>query len=181
MNQSTTLAISDLISFIWQQEDYQKSLSELDHHEFQQMILELWKYLADKYENSFNKQRQKNLAKLAEWIVFARELNDTYTNLVLKSCKHFDKPYSTHELLKNLVAIKNNGNPNTTAKSIGEIIASLSFKDYMACLDQDFIKVLVSFLFAHGQNQIAAEFCNKLASVHQQLFLREIYEANVSK
>jgi len=110
--------------------------------------------------------------------VFAPELNDVYTTLILKSCKHIDKTYSTHELLENLVALKTKGNPNTTAIAIGEILLSLNFKDFMAEFDKDFIKDLVSFLFAHGQKQIAAEFCNKIAAVNQQFFLREIYEAN---
>lgn len=181
LNQSTHDAVGDLISFIGQQEGYQKSLSELKQREFQQMILELWKYLADKYENSSIEEEQKNLALIANWIVFAPELNETYTKLILKSCKHLDKTYSTHELLENLVALKSKGNPNTTAKAIGEIISSLNFKDYMANFYKEFIKDLVSFLFAHGQNQVAAEFCNKLASVHQQFFLREIYDSNTTK
>ena len=181
LNQSTPDAVSDLISFIWRQEGYQKNLSELEQHEFQQMILELWKYLADKYVNSSVEEEQKNLATLANWIVFAPELNDTYTKLILKSCKHIDKTYSTHELLENLVSLKTKGNPNTAAKAIGEIISSLNFKEYMGDSDKDFIKDLVSFLFAHGQNEVAAEFCNKLASIHQQFYLREIYEANAEK
>jgi hypothetical protein len=143
--------------------------------------LELWKYLADKYENSSIQEEQINLATLANWIVFAPELNDTYAKLILKSCKHIDKTYSTHELLENLVTLKTKGNSNTVAKSIGEIISSLNFKDYMADFDKNFIKDLVSFLFLHGQNQVAKEFCNKMASDHQQFFLREIYEANTAK
>jgi len=181
LNQSTPDAVSDLISFIWQQEDYQKSLSEIEQQDFQKMILELWMYLADKYENSQIEQEQKNLATLANWIVFAPELNDTYTKLILKSCKHIDKTYSTHELLENLVALKSKGNPNTASRAIGEIISLLNFKEYMADFEKDFIKDLVSFLFAHGQHQVATEFCNKMASVNQQFFLREIYESNTGK
>lgn len=181
LNHSTPDAVGELISFIWQQEDYQKSLSEFAQHEFQQMILELWKYLTDKYDNSSIEEEQKNLAMLSNWIVFAPELNDTYTKLILKSSKHIDKTYSTHELLENLVSLKSKGNPNIAAKAIGEIISSLSFKDYMGDFDKDFLKDLVSFLFAHGQSQVAGDFCNKMASVHQQFFLREIYDSNTTK
>src|SRR5207245_912252 len=122
----------DLINFIWRQEDYQKSLSEIEQYEFQQIILELWKYLVDKYENSLIEEEQKNLATLVNWIVFVTELNDTYTKLILKSCKHIDKTYSTHELLENLVTLKCKGNPSIAAKSVGEIISSLNFKEYVA-------------------------------------------------
>ncbi len=181
INLSTPDKVSDLISFIWQQENYQKSLSELDQHEFQKMILVLWKYLTDKYENSSIEEEQKNLALLTNWIVFAPELNLTYTKLILKSCQHIDKIYSTHELLENLVALKTKGSPDIAAKAIGEIISSLGFKEYISNFDQDYIKDLVAFLFAHGQNQVATEFCNKLASMHQQFFLREIYDSNTKK
>ncbi|MFM2224171.1 MAG: hypothetical protein RJA07_373 [Bacteroidota bacterium] len=179
LNKSTPDGIRDFISFISQQEDYQKSLTEVEQKEFQQLILELWNYLVDKYKDTQNEEEQNNLAMLANWIVFAPELNDTYTKLILHSCNHIDKTYSTHELVENLVALKNKGNPNVVAKSIGEIISSLNFRDYMADFDKDFLKDLVSFLFVHGQNQVAAEFCNKIAAVHQQFFLREIYEKYV--
>jgi hypothetical protein len=181
LNQSTPDAVNNLISFIGQQEDYQKSLSELEQQEFQGMILELWEYLADKYENSSIEGEQKNLASLANWIVFAPELNNTYTKLIMITCKYIEKTYFTHKLLENLVGIKSKGNLNAAAKAINKIISSLKFKEYLADRDKDFIKDLVSFLFAHGQNQGAAEFCNKIAAVNQQFFLREIYDANMAK
>ncbi|MFY7733024.1 MAG: hypothetical protein ACOVSR_06035 [Bacteroidia bacterium] len=170
--------VGELINFIWRQENYPKALSELEQQEFQQIIIELWKFLSDKYENSNIEEEQKNLAMLSNWIVFVPELNEGYTTLILKSCKHIDKIHSTHELLENLVALKKRGNPTTTAKAIAEILSSLNFRDYMASYDQEFIKDLVSFLFANGQKQIAAEFCNTMAAVHQHFFLREIYDAN---
>ncbi|MBL0200398.1 MAG: hypothetical protein IPP81_09570 [Chitinophagaceae bacterium] len=175
LNKGTPDEVGDLINFIWRQEVYQKNLSELQKQEFQQMILELWKYLVDKYEKSTNEEEEKNLASLASWIVFAPELSDEYTKLILQSCKHINKIHSTHQLLENLAELKSKGNPNIIAKFVGEIISSLNFNDYISDNDQSFIKDLVSFLFIHGQGQVAEIFCNKLASVHQQFFLREIY------
>ncbi|MBN1252687.1 MAG: hypothetical protein JXA16_11165 [Bacteroidales bacterium] len=178
VNHAKAHEVGELINFIWRQENYPKNLTELEQKEFQQIIFDLWKFLTDKYENSNIEEEQKNLANLSNWILFVTELNDIYTNLILKSCKYVDKTYSTHNLLKNLVALKTKGNPNTTAKAIGEILSALNFKDYMADFDKNFIKDLVSFLFAYGQKKIASEFCNTMAAVHQQFFLREIYEAN---
>lgn len=178
VNNASPNDVSELIHFIRRQENYPITLSELEQQEFQQIIIDLWKFLAEKYENSTIEKEQKNLATLSNWIVFAPELNDVYTNLILKSCKHIDKTYSTPELVEHLVALKTKGNPIATAKAIGEILSSLNFRDYMSRNDQDFIRDLVSFLFANGQKQIAAEFCNTMAAVHQQFFLREIYEAN---
>lgn len=181
LNNSTPDKVNDLISFIWQQEQYYKNLSEIEKQEFQQIILELWKYLADKYENASVEEEQNNLTHLTHWIIFVPELNDTYTQLIVKSCKYLDKVYLTYTLLEKLVILKDKGNPNTAAKSIGKILSSLSFNEYMSDNNKDDIKDLVSFLFAHGQNEIAADFCNMLASNHQQYFLRDIYEANKKK
>lgn len=178
LNQATPNKVGELIHFIWQQENYPKTLSELEQQEFQQIIIDLWKFLADKYENSINDDEQKNLAALSNWNVFVNELNEVYTNLILKSCKHVDKTYSTHELLENLVMLKTKGNPKIAAKAIGKILSALNFKDYLSDSDKDSIKDLVSFLFIHGQNEIAAELCNTMAAVHQQFFLRNIYETN---
>lgn len=178
LNYASSDQVGELINFIWRQENYPKTLSELEQKEFQQIIIDLWKFLSDKYEDSHIEEEQKNLAMLSNWIVFIPELNEGYTSLILKSCKHIDKIHSTHELLENIVALKTKGNPTTTAKAIAKILSSLNFRDYMASYDQEFIKDLVSFLFANGQKQIAAEFCNTMAAVHQQFFLREIYEAN---
>lgn len=178
VNHTSPNHVGELIHFISRQENYPKTLSELEQQDFQQIIVELWDFLANKYENSTLEEEQKNLATLSSWIVFAPELNEVYTTLILKSCKHIDKTHSTHELLENLVTLKAKGNPTTTAKAIAKILSSLNFRDYMAGYDQEFIKDLVSFLFANGQNEIAVKFCNTMAAVHQQFFLRDIYEAN---
>lgn len=176
-NQASPSEIGELIHFIWQQKNYSKTLSELEQQDFQQIIMDLWKFLADKYENSNVEEEQKNLAKLSNWIVFAPELNEAYTTLILKSCKHLDKTYS-HELLENLVQLKAKGNPNTIAKFVADIINSLNFNVHLSDVDKENIRDLVSFLFNNGQKQIAANFCNKMAAVNQQFFLRDIYEAN---
>jgi len=178
VNNASPNEVGELIHFIWRQENYSNTLSELEQQYFQQIIIDLWKFLTDKYENSTNKEEQKNLSTLSNWIVFVPELNEVYTILILKSCKQIDRTYSIHELLEKLVVLKIKGNPKVIAKYIGKILTSLNFKGYLIDSDKDFIKDLVSFLFAHGQKQIATGFCNTMASVHQQFFLREIYEAN---
>ncbi|WP_407535308.1 hypothetical protein [Elizabethkingia miricola] len=176
VNQASLEKVGELINFIEHQRNYPKTLSELEQQEFNKLIIELWQYLANKYENSSIEEEQKNLGYLTNWIVFVSELNETYTNLILKSCKYVDKVHSTHELLESLVALKSKGNPETTAKAIGEIISSLNFKEYISDSDKEFITELVTFLFVHGQKEIAMKFCNEMASVYQQFFLRGIYE-----
>lgn len=171
-------AVSSLINFVWQQKNYENSLSEIERYNFQKNILGLWEYLVFKYENSNNENEQKNLSLLMKWIVFAPELTESYKILILKSCNDIDNRFR-HQLLEKLVSLKYKGNPHIIAKSIAEIISALSFKNYIDKREQDPIKDLILFLFEYDQKSVASEFCNNLASVHQQFFLREIYETKM--
>lgn len=179
LNDSTPEKVQHLIKFIGRQEDYQANLLELEQEYFQQIILELWKNLLEKYASSINEKEQKNLATLSNWIVFVSELNDTYSELILNSCKYIKSVDLTHNLLINLIRLKNKGNTKVTAKYIGEIILQLFFDDYFSDSVKDLIKELISFLFANEQREIAATFCNRIASDHQQFFLKEIWGGSV--
>lgn len=170
--------VSSLITFVWQQKDYQKSLSELEKFKFQTSVLNLWELLTVKYENSLKNDEQKKLGLLSKWIVFIPELNEKYKELILKSCENIDKGHFTHQFLETLVVLRVKGNPILNAKLIAEIINAMSFKNYIDNINQKHITDLVLFLFEHNQTQIASEFCNKMASEHQQFFLRDIYDSN---
>ncbi|MDD3739457.1 MAG: hypothetical protein PHP31_09220, partial [Lentimicrobiaceae bacterium] len=137
INHASPDQISKLINFIRLQKNYPITLSEPEQREFYKIIIGLWEFLIDKYKNSNNEAEQKNLAMLSSWIVFIPELNEVYTTLILKSCKHIDKTYYTHELLKELVRLKTKGNPEVTAKAIGKILASLNYEDYITKNDQE--------------------------------------------
>ncbi|TAF68050.1 MAG: hypothetical protein EAZ55_00880 [Cytophagales bacterium] len=178
LSQAPPEEVGDLIHFISQQKHYAKTLKQIEKQEFQDIIIELWEFLVNKYESSSIEKEQKNLVILTNWIVFAPELNETYKNLIIKSCQYVGKFHSLFTLLDNLVILKSIGNLKMNAKFIGEILLLLSSKTNMMYIDEELIKELVSFLFAHEQKQIAAELCNTMAVVHQQFFLREIYEAN---
>jgi len=181
LNSANPVMIGEFINFIWRQEDYLHSLSEIAKVKFQKIILELWIYLAGKFEKSESEEEQKFLASLANWIVFAPELNNKYAELVLKSCKYLYKVHATHELLKNLNILKKRGTPSKVARVLGEILMVIQFKDYITDFDQDILRELVSFMFAYGQESVASVFCNNMAAYHQQFFLRDIYEANVKR
>lgn len=170
--------VAALINLIAQQKYHPRTLSELKQQEFQQIIIDLWKFLLDKYESSQIEEEKKNIPILSRWVVFVHELNEEYTSLILRSCKHIIDTYLNRELLKHLVAIKTNGDPITNSTFIGKILLSLNFGSYVSSDEQDSIKDLILFLFTNGGNQMAEAFCNNIAAVHQQYFLREIYEAS---
>jgi hypothetical protein len=175
LNKANPGEVEELVNFVWQQENYKKELTETQQHQFNQIILTLWNYIADRFENPTNEDEQKVLSSLSHLIVFAPELNDTYTQLLLKSCKYAGKNYRTHELIENLVELKKRGNPLVAAKSIAQIINAIEFKEYIAEFDKEHIIELVEFLFKHEQRKEAIAFCNSMA-VNRQLFLKEIYD-----
>lgn len=178
---SNPKGIGDLIHYIWQQEKYPQNLNESEIIEFQKNIFELWVYLAHKYENSTEEIEQVNLANLSNFVVFFPILNEEMTNLILKSCKNVNKIYSTHQLLKNLKKIIQKGNPHKNAIELGKILSGLNLREYLDGLNKNIIRELVKFLFDYGQGDLAGEFCNKMAVVHQEFFLRDLYNTYLNK
>lgn len=179
LNNSIPDDVNDLIRFIWQQEQYQNSLSENEQINFQKLILDLWKYLSNKYEKSINEKELENLGLLTNWLVFAKCLNEDYTTLLIKSSKYVDINYSTHILIENLAKLKNKGKPINTAKCVGDILLSMNFKDYYAEYDKELLRELVLFLFDNQQKSTAEIICNRFASLHQLYFLKDIYDEKV--
>ncbi len=168
--------ILELVNFIWQQGDYSKSLSESERKNFDKIILNLWKFLISKFKKSESEDGHKVLAALCNWVMFIPELNDIYTKLILESCKYIHKTYSTHELIENLVTIKEHGDPVMVAKNIGKVISSMDFSDYISEDDKNNIKTLVIFANENGQGEMAVTFCNDMASIYGQYFLRNLHD-----
>ena len=83
-NKGNHTNILEVVNFVWRQEGYLKSLNRVDAKNFEEIIFNLWNYLAKKYENETGEEGQKVLAALSNLLVFVPELNETYTKLVLK-------------------------------------------------------------------------------------------------
>lgn len=170
-NHANTL---ELVNFVWRQAGYLRGLNPGEVKNFETIIFNLWAFLASKYENPKGEQEQKVLAALSNLIVFVSELNDDYTNLVLKSSVITDKHFHSHYLIENIIKLKVKGKPHDTAKYIGLIINSIQFPTYFSSIDHQHIIDLVVFLYENGQKQIADEFCNKMARQGHE-FLIEIH------
>ncbi len=168
--------ILEFVNFIWQQQNYAVELNDQERKDFQKIVFQLWKFLVTMFEKSKSGEEQKILAALCNWLVYAPELNDTYTRLILKSCKYIHRTYSTHELIENLVAFKGNGDPAMVAKNIDKVISSMDFSDYISEDDQNNIKALLVFMNANGQKEAASSFCNNMASKYGHYFLRDLHD-----
>jgi hypothetical protein len=155
--------ILELINFVWRQEGYLKSLSLGEERSFETVILKLWNFLAIKYEIANGEDEQEVLASLSNLLVFAPELNETTTALVLKSCGITGKKFHSHYLIENLNKLKCKTNPLESAKHIGVILNSIQFPQYLSSVDIKHIIDLIEFLYENGQKQCTNEFCNKMA------------------
>lgn len=174
INKSNHTSNLELVNFVWRQEGYLKGLNHGEAKDFEEIIFNLWNYLANKYENVTCEEEQKVLAGLSNLLVFVPELNDTYTKLVLKSSGITNKHFHSHYLIKNLIKLKDRGNQNESAKHVGIILNSIQFAPYFYSIDNKHIINLVVFLYENGQKQIADEFCNRMAKQGHE-FLIEIH------
>ena len=145
-----------------------------DAKKFEEIIFNLWNYLLNKYENSTYEEEPQVLVRLSNLLVFIPELNDTYTNLVLKSTGITDKNFHSHYLIENLIKLKDRGIPSESAKHVGVILNSIQFAYYVSSIHKKHIIGLVEFLYKNGQKQIADEFCNKMVKQGHD-FLIDIY------
>jgi len=174
LNKGNNNTILDIVNFVWRQEGYFKSLNRGEAKNFEKIIFNLWKYLANKYENATDDEEQNILTVLSNLLVFVHELNETYTELVLKSSGISEKHFHTHYIIENLIKLKDRGNPNESARYVGVILNSIQFASYYTSIDSKHIIELILFLYENGQKQIADEFCNKMAR-HGNEFLIEIH------
>ncbi|MHA1737429.1 MAG: PIN domain-containing protein [Candidatus Heimdallarchaeota archaeon] len=174
LNKGNHSNILELVNFVWRQESYLKSLNRGEVKKFETIIFNLWSFLASKYENAKEEEEQKVLAGLSNLLVFVHELNEEFTELVLKSSGITDKHFHSHYLIENLIKLKDRGKPNDTAKYVGVILNSIQFAPYFSTIDNKHIIDLIVFLYENGQMQIADEFCNKMAKQGHE-FLKEIY------
>ncbi len=163
INKGNHANILELVNFVWRQEGYLKSLNWQEKKNFEVIIFKLWDYLANKYDNATGEEEQKVLAGLSNLLVFASELNDAYTRLVLKSSSIPDRDFNIHYLIENLIKLIGKGNPEELANYIGIILNSIQFAAYFSSIDEKDIIDLVIFLYENKQKPLADDFCNKMA------------------
>jgi len=162
LNNAKPSSTVELINFVWRQEGYLKSLSACEADKFEEIVFNLWNYLASKYENTKDEEEQNILAGLSNLLVFVPELNERYTGLVLKSSVLSATHFHSHYLIENLSKLRTKGEAAEAAKFIGQILNSIPLQDDFSTIDNKHIIDLVTFLYDNGQKIIADEFCNKL-------------------
>lgn len=173
-------SILKLVNFIWRQTEYILRLNEEEFKRYEKMIFELWTVLSNKYENTDKEEEEKVLLALSNLLEFAPELNEDYTNLLLKSTKVTGKDYHFYNLVENISKKKDKGEPNVIAKHIGFILNSIKFPHYFSSIDNEHVINLVEFLYQNNQKVAANEFCNNMAKQGCE-FLKEVFSNNNKK
>lgn len=174
INEGQTEHISTFINYVAQQEEYPKSLKEDEKKNFEQIIIELWSSVLNKFKKPKIDEERKLLGDLTRFIVFVGELNSTNSALIIESCSYLTDDYYVHGLLEDIATLKNKANHDISAKLVADIMTMITFRDYVTDSDQKNIIDLVQFMFEHNQKQAAISVCNKMA-LKQQLFLRDVY------
>lgn len=166
-----------LISYISRQQEYANRLDRDEKKHFEQLILDLWRFLINKYYETYSEEEKSILASLPALVGFANELTEEYTQLIIKSAQFLHPRFTVHKLLKNLVRLKNEGSARKIADSIGLILTSMPLEGRFSDHDNEQInlKELVSFLFENNQKEAAIKICNKIA-LNGHHFLKEVYD-----
>ena len=176
LNKGELKSIQDFINYIGWQNDYYKSLGEEETIKFQKLIYNLWNKVVSKFQDSNVQEGKDIILLLLTFLEFIPELNEEYTQLALKSSKFLTLDnLRSHDVIGNLVILKDKGNSLETAKNLGKILASIPFTQYHLRYDIDSLTNIVIFLYENKQKVIADEFCNKVASLGAD-FLIEIYK-----
>ena len=116
-----------LLTFLRRQDEYVKNLDEEKAKKAQQLILDLWSFLFEKYKHTNDEEELKILAFLPNLLEFGYVLNETITSYILISVPYIDKNYSTRTLIKNLIKQQSLGEPASTAKYFGQNIKYNTF------------------------------------------------------
>jgi hypothetical protein len=153
--------VNRLISFFRQQEQYIKQLE--DRSKYQALVIELWQFILNVYENSNEENNQKLLSHLNSLIVFVEHLDNQTSSLISRTVRFSDRGRDTHMVIASLILLKERGDAASNAVAIGDILNSLTLSEYFSTQDEKQILKLIEFLFIHSQSNSAIKFCNRLA------------------
>ena len=174
LEHAKSTSILELVNFIGRQDDYFKNLEPNKAKEIEGRVIKLWDFFVTKYENTEDETEKRILAELSNFLVFATQLNEINTSLLLITLKHSGSHFENHYLIENLVNLKSKGNPQESAIYLGKILISIPFPDFLSSLEDTHIIDLVTFLYENDQKEKALDFCDKLSKQGHE-FLIEVH------
>lgn len=171
---STPERVHELVRFVSRQKDYSKGLTSQKLEQFHSKITNLWKRIAELYDDPKSEEERMVTASLPCLLKLLPELTEQTSAQIVNSVKYISEFRNTHELFEDLIDKLPVGDTKKTAKYVGEILLSLDFRSYFGRYESQNITQLVQFLYENGQKSAADTLCNKISSLGHD-FLKETY------
>lgn len=171
LENTDTKGITALLQVFLSQSKYIK-LNRND--DFEKKIIDIWKFVIEKYENSNVKEEKEVIEYMSNVLCFLNELSSENIQYILKSC---NKIRYIHSIIEDLSELKNKGDKDITANYLGQILLNFDLEGhfYMSSDDENELSQIVEFLYRNNQKSAADEFCNKVAR-KGKTFLNAIFE-----
>lgn len=167
--------ISELIRFVWMQEDYYGTLNSNERIKIEKLILSLWQFILNKYKDTQIEEEKNILSMLPKLITFVSKLDETNSDLIRTTMLLLKEAGHTHNIIEKLSILKDDETQQETANRIAQILNSMTFRSfYFSEKDNKHLIAIISFLFENQQKDIASQFCNKLM-INGNESLREVY------
>jgi hypothetical protein len=166
--------LSNLITFVWQQNEYVKTLDSDQLVVFESRILFLWERIIKKYEDSTVESEIKVVQHSSNLFEFISELNEYNTSLLSKCLKTLGNHFSPRHLFKNLLNLHGRGEQIATSRFVARIISLIPLGTYFSTNDKPIVIELLAKLYENDQKVIADDFCNRFVKQGQD-FLKEVY------
>lgn len=166
--------LNNLVSILWQQEKHIEEMGADEKTKLKNQILHLWNILNSKFENPTTTEEKNYRSSLSNLLVFAPELSDNITLLVLDSIKFINRYFGIYEILDNLNKLQLQGESLLVAKNLAKILNAINYFDHLTTTDRDIVRSLVTFLYSNGQEKSANLFCNRLFKLGHD-FIRDLY------
>lgn len=166
--------ITDMITFIWQQDKFEPSLEEEDKIKFKKIIYELWEYILLKYKSPNNEEEEKTLNSLVHLLIFVETLDDRTTDNIIQSSKYIVKHSHAHEFIENLLDIVKKNNSKEFTSNLSKILSNIPYREYLSDFEYQPIISLTRYLYENGTKEAANDFCNLLSEKGHD-FLKPIF------
>ncbi len=166
---------NELIYFLSGEVKYYRTMKDKEKKiNFYNKIINLWEYILS-IKNKLDNEDNDEKIRLLNFTVFIDELDNNLTDLIINSVKRIIKNFDAYRFIKELIRLKENGEPIKTAKYIGIILKSiLEQKIFPLYMNQDNMEELVIFLYVNDQKETADYICNTYAE-NENTFLKDIY------
>jgi len=175
LNKAESKMIKELIQTVTRnKQDYHEYFKNdtVQIADFENRIITLWQYIANKFQNTNNENDISVLNTALNFMDLMPKITEAYTNLILVSSP-YAQYHETHTIVRNLMRLHSEGDAVEISQHIGKILHSMPYDNRLE-MDENDLKILVTFLYKNNQHDIANKVCDKITKKGYN-FLLDIY------